>query len=183
MKKVILMLVLLLAAISAGANEPFARDSVIPAGDLSSQQIYESLKKWFITNAKYDSRYIIEHDDAQNKHLVGRMNFNYICKHVNWAAGSGHISVVIEIMARDGRFKIRLSDFRHVSENPKFPEHWSLGAITEEIPEEWASGWKTKQQRETYKRVLPRCKEIAELLIGDIAEYARDFKPIEGDDW
>lgn len=170
-------------ALGVYANEPYARDSVIQANGLSSQQIYESLKKWFITNAKYDSRYIIEHDDAENKHLVGRMNFNYKTSSINWAAGNGTISVVIEIMARDGRFKIRLSDFRHTSEHPKYAYHWSLGTVTSEIPEQWASGWKTKQQRETYKRVFPRCQEIADMLILDIAEYAKDFKPIEGDDW
>lgn len=183
MKKILLILFLVTTALYSYANEPFARDSVIQASGLSSQQIYESLKKWFITNAKYDSRYIIEHDDVTNKHLVGRMNFNYKANSVNWSAGSGHISVVIEIMARDGRFKIRLSDFKHTSEHPQYADHWSLGTVTTEIPEEWASGWKTKQQRETYKRVLPRCQEIADMLIHDISEYAVDFKPIEDEDW
>ena len=102
---------------------------------------------------------------------------------MTWAGGNGHISVVVEIMAREGRFKIRLSDFRHTSENPRFAAKWSLGNITAEIPEEWASGWKKKQQRETYKRVFARCQEISDLIINDIAKYAEDFKPIEGDDW
>lgn len=183
MKQILLLFTFFVSVLCSYANEPFARDSVLQANGLTSQQIYESLKKWFITNAKYDSRYIIEHDDKENKHLVGRMNFNYKANSMSWAAGSGHISVVIEIMARDGRFKIRLSDFRHTSEHPKYSDHWSIGTVTTEIPEEWASGFKTKQQRETYKRVLPRCQEIADLLIHDIAEYAVDFKPIEEDDW
>lgn len=183
MKKIFLIFLVLATALCAHANEPFARDSVIQAPGLDSQQIYESLKKWFISNAKYDSRYIIEHDDAANKHLVGRMNFVYNANSMTWAAGSGHISVVIEIMAREGHFKVRLSDFRHTSEHPQYAAHWSLGTVTKEIPEEWASGFKTKQQRETYKRVLPRCQEIAEMLLHDVAEYAADFKPIEEDDW
>ena len=177
------MLVVFLTAVCANANEPFARDSVIQAKGLNSKQIYESLKKWFISNAKYDSRYIIEHDDAENKHLVGRMNFNHRVNSLTWGAGSGNISVVIEIMAKEGRFKIRLSDFRHTSDHPKYASAWSVGTVTSEIPEEWASGFKTKQIRETYNRVIKRCHEIADLLIGDIAEYAKDFKPIENDDW
>lgn len=183
MKRLLFMAIAILLAIGAFANESFARDSVIQANNLNAQQIYESLKKWFITNSKYDSRYIIELDDAANKHLVGRMNFNYDSKSTTWAGGNGHISVVVEIMAREGRFKIRLSDFRHMSENPRFAAKWSLGNITAEIPEEWASGWKKKQQRETYKRVFARCQEISDLIINDIAKYAEDFKPIEGDDW
>lgn len=183
MKKLLLILFLVTTTLCSYANEPLARDSVIQASGLSSQQIYESLKKWFIANAKYDSRYIIEHDDPTNNHLVGRMNFKYKANSMTWAAGSGHISVVIEIMAKDGRFKVRLSDFNHTSEHPQYADQWSLGTITTEIPEEWASGWKTKQQRETYKRVLPRCLEISDMLINDISEYALDFKPIEEENW
>lgn len=183
MKKIIGLIIAIASVLNSYANEPLARDSVIQANGLSSQQIYESLKKWFITNAKYDSRYIIELDDVNNKHLVGKMNFNFKESSLTWGASSGHISVVIEIMARDGRFKIRLSDFRHVSEHPRFASGWSLGTITTKLPEEWESGFKNKQNREVYKRVFPKCLLISELLFHDIAEYATDFKPIEDEDW
>lgn len=183
MRKFILFLLILCSSLSVSAVEPYSRDSVIQAKGLSSQQIYESLKKWFITNAKFDSRYIIEHDDAANKHLVGRMTFRYNCSNINWAAGSGHISVVVDVMARDGRFRIKLSDFNHISEDKDYAYHWSLGTVTSEIPEKWASGWKTKQQRETYKRVIKRCQEYADFVLHSVAEYAKDFKPIEAEEW
>ncbi len=183
MKKLLLLSVSLLMALAAFANEPYARDSVIHAEGLSSDQIYESLKKWFITNAKYDSRYIIQHDDAANKHLVGKMNFKFIVNHLTWHAATGVVEVVIDVMARDGRFKIKLSDFQHVSTEPRWGPMWSIGTVTTELPDEWKKGFKYKQHREVYKRVFPRCQEIADLLLHDIAEYAKDFKPIEAEDW
>lgn len=83
MKSLILFIFISMSTMLSLANEALARDSVIQAKGLTSQQIYESIKKWFITNAKYDSRYIIEHDDAVNKHLVGKMNFKYDAKSIN----------------------------------------------------------------------------------------------------
>lgn len=183
MKKMLLIFIMLITAMLSYANEPLARDSVIQASGLTAQQIYDSLKKWFVANAKYDSRYIIEHDDAANKHLVGKMNFRYQAKHINYAPGSGHISVVIEIMARDGRFKIRMTNFCHTSEHPKFANNWSVGTVTSKIPEEWATGWKNTLMRGTYERVFKRCQEFSNQLLQDIAEYAKDFKPIEEEDW
>lgn len=183
MKKLILLLSILWIAVSAFANEPLSRDTVISVPEKSASQIYDGLKKWFITNAKFDSRYIIEQDDKESKHMVGKIAFSHRVSNITWAAGSGYITVVIDVMARDGRFKLRLSDFNHKSDNPKYSSHWSLGTITEELPEEWAKGFTTKQWRETYKRVRTRCDEIINTIFNTVGEYCKEFNPIEEDDW
>lgn len=183
MKKVLLLLFVALFQLPVLANDMFQADTIIRVDNLDSAHIYDGLKKWFITNAKYDSRYIIEQDERENRHLVGRMNFKYVNNSLTYNAGTGHISVVIDIMARDGRFKIKLTDFSHTSHHPQFAHQWSVGTVTDSIPEEWAKGWKKKQIRETYKKVRERCDEIKTQLLSDLAEYCKEFKPIDEEDW
>lgn len=183
MKKILLLFSIIWMATSAFANQPLYRDTVISVPDKSASQIYDGLKKWFITNAKFDSRYIIEQDDKENKHMVGKFSFPHRVNSLTWGGGSGYITVVIDVMARDGRFKLVLSDFNHKSDYTSNEAYWSLGTITEEIPEEWATGLKKIHKRETYKRVRPHCDEIVNTIFSAVAEYCKEFKPIEEDDW
>lgn len=183
MKRLLFFLSLICIAATAFAEQPLSRDTVIAVPEKSASQIYDGLKKWFITTARFDSRYIIEQDDKENKHMVGKIAFPHRVESLTYGAGSGVITVVIEVMARDGRFKLRLSDFNHKSDHPRFASHWSLGRITEELPEEWEKGFKTKQWRETYKRVRPHCEEIVNSIFGAVSEYCTEFKPIEEEDW
>ena len=183
MKKVLLLLFVALFQLPVLANGMFQADTIIRVDNLDSAHIYDGLKKWFITNAKYDSRYIIEQDERENRHLVGRMNFRFAVNNLTYAAGSGHISVVIDIMARDGRFKLKLTDFVHHSDNMSAGYNWSVGTITDSIPPEWAKGWKNKLMRGTYNRARKRCDEIKAELFTDLAEYCKEFKPIDEEDW
>lgn len=184
MKKILLAGILALCFSNlVFAQDPFERDSVFQSKDLSVKQIYDGLKKWFVTMSVSDSRNVIQVDDAQNGSLVGRITFDFKYDNLTWGASTGYITVVFDIKIRDGRYKVKLTDFTHISNHPKYADGWSLGVITEVMPAEWEKGWKFKQNRAVYKKVRERCEEIQSYIFSEIGSYMGNYKPVEEEDW
>ena len=183
MKKILLLLVVCLCASAVKAQNAYERDTVIQVPNLNTTQIYEGLRNWFITSFKKDSRDIIQIDDPQNGSIIAKLHYPFVIKHITWAGGSGVVEFVLDLKIRDGRFKIKLRDFFHTSTSDIGASSWSMGLIKEALPQEWEKGWKFKQQREVYKRLLPDIDTYSTVIISGIDAYMQSYKPSDEEDW
>lgn len=183
MKKIFLIGILSLCFSNfAFAQEPIVRDSVIQMQGMNPTQIYDGLKKWFVVSC-VDARDIIQIDDPANGSIVGKFFFPFEIKNMTYAAGTGFVSVVVDIKIRDGRFKIKMSDFNHTSTHPSFSEWWSMGFVREEVPEEWKKGMKWKQKREVYERLLPAIEQYVQQKFVSLSDYLKTYTPSEDEEW
>ncbi len=164
------------------AQEPIVRDSVIQMQGMNPTQIYDGVKKWFVVSC-VDARDVIQIDDPANGSIVGKLFFPFEIKNMTYAAGTGFVSVVVDIKIRDGRFKIKMSDFNHTSTHPTYSEWWSMGFVREEVPEEWKKGMKWKQKREVYERLLPTIEEYIKNKFTSLSDYLKTYTPSEEEDW
>lgn len=185
MKKLLFLLLAVFMTYTANA-EPFAKDSVIQAQQLSKDQIYDALKRSFVTNFK-DSRDVLQIDDPQNGRLMAKLHFPFKVGNFTWQALSGYISCVAEINIREGRFKVRLTDFIHEAASNPHGENarrqWCEGLIMSELPDEYKKGMLNKQHREAYKRLLPAVNDWSDVWFSILGSDVNNYKPVEEEDW
>lgn len=164
---------------SMSAAELWQRDSVFQCPGKSAQEITMTAQAWA------DSYFAIASLTVIVKENVVTVYLNMIpfkISNLNWAAGSGYLSGMVQIIAREGRYKVVISHFNHISSNTEYNDWWSMGTILEDIPEEWKHGWKWKQKREVYKRVLEKLNSLANSTFKDASEIITRRAKIE-DDW
>lgn len=164
---------------SMSAVELWQRDSVFQCPGKSAQEITMSAKAWANSYFAIVSPIVSAHDNVVFVYL-DMMKFSISNWH--WAAGSGYLSGMVRIIAREGRYKVVLSNFNHISADPDYSNWWSMGTILEDIPEEWKHGWKWKQKREVYKRVLEKLNSLANSTFKDASEIITRKTKVE-DDW
>lgn len=196
MKKLILSLLLIIIssltyAQDSVALEPLSYSKVVTLDkSIPADVIFEKLKAWvaktFPAVGTNGAQYILERKEIMTK---GRIP--YKTANLTWAASSGYVSYDVDIRVKDGRFKIYLENFTHVSTDPDFPQGWSIGIIYNRTPtkkELKNMGMKTlyiTQYFAVEKRVRPVCEEawarvqtgLASFLLSDIN------KEMDDDDW
>lgn len=178
MKKIIVLLISLCAFVT-NAQNVWQPDTVIQADGKSPDQIIACATQWASSNFAEFSPVISTSETS----LTVMLNLPFSINNMTWAAGSGYITGQVKIQARDGRFKIVLSNFNHFSTNRQYSDWWSMGLILESIPEQWSKGMKWKQKREVYKRVLEKLNNFSQSVFDSAATYIKDCTPIMEEDW
>lgn len=173
---------IIISSFNIKAQNLFERDSVIQVQHLNSAQIFDGVKRWFVSSCK-DSRDVIQIEDKANGSIVGKFFFPFEINNLTYAAGTGYVSFVVDIKIREGRFKVKLTNFSHTSTSPSYSEWWSMGYVKEEIPNEWKSGFKWKQKRGVYKHLLPEIEDYSQTIFYSLSNYLQQYKPDEDDDW
>ncbi|MCH5346137.1 MAG: DUF4468 domain-containing protein [Muribaculaceae bacterium] len=179
MKKLISLLLFVLSCVSVNAQDVWQPDTVISAQDKTPEQILICSSQWAATTFAQLSPTISSDDNS----VVILLNIPFKINNMTWAAGSGYITGQIKIQARDGRFKVTLSNFNHFSTSTQSPDWWSMGLILESTPEQYQKGLKWKQKREVYKRVLEDLNEFKEFVFTSAATQIPNCSPKEEEDW
>lgn len=178
MKKFLFICSFIGAVLCANAQNVWQPDSVIQCKGKSAQEITEIAYSWA---SSYFATLSPVVDKIDNQVIVA-INMPFQINNPSWAAGSGMVSGVVKIVARDGRFKIRCENFSHVSSTPKYSDFWSMGTVLEECPEMYKKGMKWKQKREVYKRLLEKLNKFAEQLFIDASDIENAVL-VEEEDW
>lgn len=157
MKKLLLLCTILLLPVVALAKDkepgtPLECDTVLVASGLSAGQIYQNLKVWFANNMR-SAQNVIQLDDAANKHIIGKANIEMKVNNMTWSSLTGIIRFTIDVAARDGRFRLRMSDFSHEA----YKDGWTEGTVYVNGPNPNIKGLRKKQNSEMQKRALPLC--------------------------
>ena len=159
-------LVVVFYAFSASAKEqapgtPIVCDTVMQAPNLTAEQIYNNVKVWFANNMR-SANDVIQLDDVANKHIIGKANFGFKVNNMTWGNLSGVIRFTIDVAARDGRYRVKISDFTHEA----FRDGWTEGPVYVGGPNPNVKGLRKKQNSEMQKRAAPMCVDnIASILV------------------
>lgn len=167
----------LLIAAMVQAQDPVACSEVIQMEGLSQREIYNTAKNWLITSFK-SAKDVIQMDDVEGGLIIGKGSTDYKNKSITYAASSGYISFVIKIQARDGRFKITVSDYRHTSTHSQYGDFWSMGLITDQ-----PFDGKGKQGLKVYEDVYPKSITHCSYMIESIKKFFESNAIKEEDDW
>lgn len=154
MKKVLFCL-MLLSSLTLSAQKPFERDSVIQVPGKTTTEIYNAVKTWFVENAKFDSRNIIQVDNPQDGILTGKGSIPI--KFGGIGLGhciTGHLEFITDVRIKEGRFKVHMYQFMHYRENTQCDPSYNQGLIYTEIPAEKKGFW-GKPYRKVHEAAIP----------------------------
>lgn len=184
MKYLLCLFFLTLTCIDAFSQDVFAVDSVVVAPGKNADEIYSAVLRWIATNVDAkSSQAAVSYDDA--KHTVtSKAVISFDVKHLTWYPMSGVIYCTIDVAARDGRFRVRFSDFVHDSSTPdQITGTWDEGLLYKEIPADRNKGLGGKQHREVYKRAKKRIAEWTNHQINTLVNAINSHTSISDDDW
>lgn len=183
MKKILFLMAALIFAFSASAKDntpgvPLECDTVLQAPDLTADQIYTKVKTWFANNMR-SANNVIKLDDAANRHIIGKANLEFKVNNMTWSSLTGSIWFTIDIAARDGRFRIKLSDFKHEA----LRNGWTEGAVYVNGPNPNIKGLRKKQNSEMQKRAGKLCIENIAYIIASLQESMSENNSVDDGDW
>ncbi len=183
MKKVILFF-LLAVSFCCSAQEVLTVDSVVAVPGKNAEQIYSAISKWIATNIDIQSAQAVVTTNDEKHSATTKAVIKFEVKNMTWAAMSGVIYCTVDITARDGRYRIRFTDFVHDSSTrDQITGTWDEGLLYAEIPAERNKGIGGKQHREVYKRAGKRIQEWTDEQISSLTNYINSFSNIEDEDW
>jgi hypothetical protein len=161
MKKISTILIVLLATVSALAQEPLEYSEVIQAEGRSAEQIYETLQRWVATSWKFPSA--AKRYQADNKEIIIDGIFGFESKSFSTTAYSGDVEYNVDIQVREGRLKATMSNFRHTRVRSKVKP---LGTVYKEdlTKEQYKEGGHGDifTTRSVYNGVMKSIREKAE---------------------
>ena len=183
MKKILLLMTLMIIAFSASAKDntpgvPLECDTVLQAPDLTADQIYAKVKTWFANNMR-SANNVIQLDDAANRHIIGKANIEFKVNNMTWSSLTGSIWFTIDIATRDGRFRVKLSDFNHEA----LRDGWTEGPVYVNGPNPNVKGLRKKQNSEMQKRAGKLCIDNIAYIIASLQEAMSGNSSVDDDDW
>lgn len=170
MKKILLVLTMLISAFTVSAKDkasgqPLVCDTVLQAPGLTADQIYNKAKTWLANNMP-DATNIIQLDDDVNKHIISKGTLGFEVKHLTLSSLTGYIRFNIDIAARDGRYRVRFSDFNHEAVR----DGWSEGPVYVNGPNPNVKGLRKIQNSEMQKRAGVLCAESIQNFLKTLQE-------------
>lgn len=162
--------------IGSYAQEPLSYSEVIQAEGMSKRDIYNTAKKWFVTSFN-DANSVIQVDNPTDGIVTGKGQFDFIYPGITYAAGSGYVSFIVNFQIKEGRFKVTISDFSHVSLNSDYAKFWSIGSICDKPI------YTDRQRRKVWEKVFPKSQEKSKNMIESIKIFFKEKKVFEDDNW
>lgn len=181
--RILFLGLVMLFSISVIAQNEYERERVIQAPGKSVEDIYKSLKTWFVENAKYDSRNILQIDNKADGELVGKASVQIEFKNLTWNALSGTITFVVDIKMKENRFKVRLYQFSHQRNDLTLSSSWDQGIIYKEIPADRKSGVKWKAYRTLSEKALPMLNTWCEDTFATMEKKVNSAVTKDDDNW
>ena len=151
MKKIILLLIALVASFGMSAREigrPLEVDTVIQMPNVTAGQIYAGAKTWLAT-AVVDSKSVIRLDDPVNHHLIGKSNIRLKVDNMMYQSLTGYIEFVLDVQAREGRMRVKIYGFEHKADNNPGPYDWDMGPV-------YIGGERPNAPKVSYKQMQKR---------------------------
>ena len=166
------------AAKDKAPGTPLVCDTVMQAPNLNAEQIYNKAKIWFANNMR-SANNVIQLDDAENHHIIGKANFDFKVNNMTWHALTGIIRFTIEIAARDGRYRLKVYDVKHEA----FKDGWTEGPVYVNGPNPNVKGLRKKQNSEMQKRAVEVCiKNLAAMLV-NLQETMAGNSSVTDEEW
>lgn len=157
---------------------PLVCDTVMCAPNLTADQIYNNVKVWFANNMR-SANNVIQLDDTENKHIIGKANMEFNVNNLTWSSLTGRIWFTIDIAAREGRYRVKLSDFNHEA----FRDGWTEGIVYINGPNPNVKGLRKKQNSEMQKRAGKLCIDNIAFILASLQDAMSGNASVNDGDW
>jgi hypothetical protein len=188
-------LIILAAALFAGAQEPLDSSSTQSTGPLSytavvqtpgltKAQLYAAGQAWF-AKAFRSAKDVLQLQDAENGKLIGRGNFHYEPKLMQSSTGiRGFVRFDVTLEAKDGRYRYTFDRFVHEGA----VESCSFGELTSEPTCPFFTGSMTdhvgpRAASATWVDLKAEARAHARTLIADLKDAMTSTITASSDSW
>ncbi len=183
MKRIRILLLTALVAITCNAQEPLSYSKVIKKEGMTAQQLYEASKNW-LARTYVDSKAVIR-DDNPGKELTGKGKLVF-STNMMYSSLQGYIGYLIDLQFKDGRMKFTMSNFHHEpTHQAKFDNN--MGLLVDSLPKDLKDIGIEGGNRKTcykyfFKNGIPLCEKQFNVLSKKLEEFL-DKREETNDDW
>lgn len=179
MKKFLSLLALILMSISAFA-EPLSYSEVIEVPGRTQTEIYGGIKQWVALNFR-SANAVTQMDNPEQSILIVKGNFEYEYGSFFMSAYTGWVSFTLKFQAKDGRFKVTMTDFVHENKKGNAPD-CSLGYVTDD--EKSGQGGLNKLAHDkAWRDIKKKCRNRFESIVNSLKTFKGYNGIDEDDDW
>lgn len=112
MKKFLLFPLLFIVFSLSNAQEPIVFEKVFKVDSVEKDVVFSKLKEHF--TLKFKSSKFFKVEDRQTGLLISTVRFEFQKKGFAYTCYNGNIDFIMNIQVRDGRYKVVLSEFKHI---------------------------------------------------------------------
>lgn len=182
MKRSLIFILTLFISYVGYCQEPISKDSVIQVPGITAEQIYQRINTWFVSFAKHDSRSLIQLKEDDKKHLVGTFSFAYHDNSLSYLNMEGYITAVFDITARDGRYRVKCSQYSHFSSKKPGDRDFEIGILYAEMPEDTPGMTRRMSYKHLLKKVKPMIESQWQSMLSGMLSAVKTETSVE-EDW
>ena len=165
MNRFFLTLVFFAMILPVYSQKPIECDTIIECPGASADKIYKSMK-YFVAENFVSAQNVIQLDDKEEHHLLCKGNIRLEVKSLTWSMLDGVINFTLELLAKDGKYRVIFKNFSHDNFNKKFGDSWSMGLVCDDVPEGFKKG--KKPYKEMQKRAMPLIIDTMAIMLAKL---------------
>lgn len=181
MRKLFLFtLVLILTTFQSFAQGPMSYSKVIEVTGKSAKDIYTLSKNWFVITFA-SPKDVLQVDDPASNMISGKGAKEYKMKGLSYLAYEGWVNYIILIQARDGRFRIEITNIVH--ENiPGNAKSCQLGLIRD-MDEQFTQGANRSFHNKVAEDIKAKMSLFADETFKNIESYITSNSTPANQEW
>ncbi len=178
MKKLLLLLAMVVAFSAYSQDRPLSFSEVIPVEGKTQAEIYGGLREWVATSY-VNAKAVTQMEDAQSATIILKALFPFK-KGGFYIAYTGQVDYMIKLQAKDGRFRVEMSQMSH-SVKPGNHAGSALGLLT--TAEEYGKGGLSKgAHNKIWKQLKEKSKEQFDELTASLKQL-KSFNASVEEEW
>ena len=183
MKRIMILAVTMLVALTAAAQKPLELSAVIKQESMDANALYEATRSWFVESFN-DSKSVIQNENP-GKQITGKGTMPFTAN-MMYSSINGFIEFLIDVQFRDGRLKLTMRNFDHKADHKAMFDN-NMGILVDELPKNLSDLGLSGQQKTCYKYYhkngKPECEGTFNKIVESLTKYVAERKVQAEEEW
>ena len=183
MRKIMILTVIMLVALTAGAQKPLEFSAVIKQDSMNANALYEATRSWFVESFN-DSKSVIQNNNP-GKQITGKGTMPFTAN-MMYSSINGFIEFLIDVQFRDGRLKLTMRNFDHKADHKAAFDN-NMGILVDSLPKNLSDLGLSASQKATYKYYYkngkPACEGTFNKIVDSLTKYVANKKVQAEEEW
>lgn len=181
MKKVFFVLLLIIICNYPGtAQGALTFTKIIQFDTLSSTDLYEASKQWFILSFPSPKK-VIQDDNQTLKVITGRGTLEFATGRLIYLSYEGYLEYTVQIQSRDNRIKVDITNITHTN-LPGYAQSSRLGLITDD-EKQFKKGLNRGPNNDVAGIIRERMSDYSKIIFSDIERFIKNYESEQYQDW